>query len=307
MSREPDIQVTRRTLFEGKLFEIGHLVGRSGTTACSEVEYPTANALVLPTAGLFAMHHGPRRRVIATPNHGVFVSAGDPYRVSFPGCIGDEGLSLRFSAAELAQVLPEAISGDCLDTAAYSSQALLSPELMLARSLLCKRLTDDENDPLAVEELGIGLLVSTLTLARKACASQRPGMTGVSGRKWRQVERVKEAISLAPEQKWTLADLAAIACVSPHHLAHVFSEKVGTSVYQYVLRLRLGKALGLVLDSDIDLTAVALETGFASHSHFTARFRALFGLTPYDLRRGVTCGTAAQLRKIVTAQPLARA
>ena len=307
MNCEPDIQVSRRSLFAGRLFEIGYVVGRAGTTACSEIDYPLVNTLVLPTAGLFAMHHGPRRQVVATPNHAVFISAGEPYRVSFPGCIGDEGLSLRFSGADLAQVLPEAVSGDSLDTAGYSSHALLSPELMLARSLLCRRLVHGDEDPLAVEELGVGLLVSSLCLARKAHAANRPDASGATGRKFRQVERVKEAISLAPERKWTLADLAGIACVSPHHLAHVFSKEVGTSVYHYVLRLRLGKALGLVLDSDVDLTAVALETGFASHSHFTARFRALFGLTPNDLRRGASAGKAAHLRKIVTARPFAGA
>ena len=60
-----------------------------------------------------------------------------------------------------------------------------------------------------------------------------------------------------------------------------------------------------MLDTDTNLTAIALETGFASHSHFTARFRALFGLTPIELRRGASSRKIAELRKIVTADPLA--
>ena len=62
-----------------------------------------------------------------------------------------------------------------------------------------------------------------------------------------------------------------------------------------------------MLDSNLDLTSIALDTGFASHSHFTARFRAFFGLTPEALRRSAGSGSAAQLRKIVTAQPAAAA
>jgi AraC-like DNA-binding protein len=70
---------------------------------------------------------------------------------------------------------------------------------------------------------------------------------------------------------------SGIAGVSPFHLAHVFSKEVGTSVYRYAIRLRLANALNAVLDSNVDLTSIALDTGFASHSHFTARFREFFG------------------------------
>jgi AraC family transcriptional regulator len=82
-------------------------------------------------------------------------------------------------------------------------------------------------------------------------------------------------------------------------------------VYQYVVRSRLARALDAVLDSGTDLTAIALDAGFASHSHFTARFRSLFGHTPLELRRGIRCvrrhDLARDLRKIVTAGEAATA
>ena len=118
---------------------------------------------------------------------------------------------------------------------------------------------------------------------------------------------MKEAISLAPEHKWSLAELAALACVTPSHLAHVFRAHVGEPVYGYVVRSRLARALQPVLDADTDLTTIALDSGFASHSHFTARFRSMFGLTPLDLRRHASPRAAAQLRRIVTAPALAAA
>ena len=116
-----------------------------------------------------------------------------------------------------------------------------------------------------------------------------------------------DAISAAPERKWTLDELAGIAGVSPFHLSHVFNREVGTSVYRYALRSRLAMALEAVLDSRLDLTSIALDSGFTSHSHFTARFRAFFGLTPDALRRSARAGEAAALRKFVTARPAATA
>ncbi|MBI3715849.1 MAG: helix-turn-helix transcriptional regulator [Betaproteobacteria bacterium] len=307
MSGNADTQIVRRTLFDGPLLAVGHVIARPVSSACGEIERPGLNILVLPVAGVFGMHESSRRHVIATPNHAVFLSAGSPYRFSFPGRIGDECLTLRWSGAELACVLPEAVSRDGFDSSAFASHALLPPAVMLARSLLWRRFVRGENDPLAVEELGIGLLVSTLCAARKAPAGGDRGAPRGANRQLRQIERVKEAISLSPERKWTLAELADLACVSPYHLAHVFRKEVGTSVYRYVLRSRLAKGLHLVLDSGIDLSAVALEAGFASHSHFTARFRSLFGVTPNELRHGASPAKAAELRKIVTAHPAANA
>jgi AraC-like DNA-binding protein len=89
--------------------------------------------------------------------------------------------------------------------------------------------------------------------------------------------------------------------MSPYHLAHVFRREVGLPVYAYVLRLRLAQALSAVVDSDADITTIALDAGFASHSHFTLHFRTLFGVTPAALRRGAG-PRPAELRKIVTAR-----
>jgi AraC family transcriptional regulator len=113
---------------------------------------------------------------------------------------------------------------------------------------------------------------------------------------------VKEAVALAPSRRWNVAMLAEIANLSPFHLCHVFRDTVGTSIYDYVLHERLAHTLDAVLDYGDDLTAIALDAGFASHSHFTARFRSFFGCTPAALRRVVTAAHIAELRKIVTAQ-----
>ena len=74
----------------------------------------------------------------------------------------------------------------------------------------------------------------------------------------------------------------------------------GIPLHRYLTQLRLARAL-VELPHAADLTALALDLGFSSHSHFTARFRALFGLTPTDVRRGASTRGAAELRKIVTA------
>lgn len=298
---------TRRTLFEGAWLQIGHIAVRPASSECGELETSAMNVLALPLAGVFVKHDGPRRHAIATPNHALLISAGQPYRLSFPGCIGDRCLVLRLGSEALAHAMPQATSGDGFDQASFSTHALLPPAVMLARSLLWRRLEQGEVDALEAEERCIELLGATLGAARRQRAgSPRPArvprIDRGSWRRLRPVVRTVEAIGTEPERKWTLGDLAALASVSPSHLAHVFRAETGLPVYGYLLRSRLALALDAVLDSDAGLTEVALDTGFSSHSHFTAKFRALFGCTPQQLRRGASGATAHELRRIATAR-----
>lgn len=303
MNRPAQTSIIRRTLFDGELLQIGHIVARPASTECGEVEVSDLNVVALPLAGVFEKHDGPRQSALATPTHALLIQAGKPYRLSFPGCIGDRCLALRFSSASLARVMPEAMAGDAFDASAFAKQALLPAAVLLARSQLVRGFARRQVDALEAEELGIGLLVSSLRAARIQRFARRNGATasGGSGRRLRQIERVREAVWTQPERRWALGDLADLASISPCHLAHVFRTEVGMPVYQYVLRARLARALDAVLDSDTDLTTIALDSGFASHSHFTARFRACFGHTPLELRRGIRPTRARDLRKIVTA------
>jgi AraC family transcriptional regulator len=50
-----------------------------------------------------------------------------------------------------------------------------------------------------------------------------------------------------------------------------------------VTQLRLARALAELPHTD-DLTTLALDVGFSSHSHFSAAFRRAFGMTPSQFR-----------------------
>ncbi|HEY6512417.1 MAG TPA: helix-turn-helix transcriptional regulator [Burkholderiaceae bacterium] len=305
MSREPQPSLVQRTLFDGEWLQIGYIAVRPASSECGEIETSALHVLALPLAGVFAKHDGPRQQAIATPNHALLISARKPYRLSFPGRIGDRCLALRFTSAGLARVMPQALAADGFDSATFASYTLLPPAVMLARSQLWRRFAHGRVEALEAEELGIQLFDAALRAAHRrggdplGAARVAPG---TSARRRRHVERTIEAIWTQPERKWTLGELADQASVSASHLAHVFRAEVGVSVYDYAVRSRLAGALDAVLDGDGGLTEIALDAGFASHSHFTARFRALYGHTPAQLRRDADGRTARELRKIVTAR-----
>lgn len=275
----------RRSLYDGGTMRVVELVARPHSAALGPTEQQTLNVLALPLSGVFARHRGARQRVLATPDHGLLLAARVPYRVSFPGALGDVCLMLGFSASGLAGLLPEAIARDGFDDRVFEDHALLPPAVVLGARCLHRRLRQGaDDDALATEETVLALLAGALGAARRE--RRRPRTVGAFDprARLRPVERAKEAITVQPEQPWTLQALAEVASVSPYHLAHAFRREVGTSLHQYVLRARLARALDRVVGSEDDLTAVALDSGFSSHSHFTARFRAHFGVTPRALR-----------------------
>jgi len=286
--------IVRRLLFESEPIRIGSFAVDPVSDACGDVERQDSNVMVLPFAGLFAKHEAPGRHVVGTPSHAVFIAADTPYRLSFPGSIGDRAIVLRFDDT----LVPEEINRGPSETP--GSHGMLSADAMMRRDLLRRRLADPVGNSLEIEALALELLNLCFGVLRRE-SSSRPA---TRERRARAVERVKEAVAVAPAQGWSVASLARIANLSPFHLCYVFRELTGVSIYDYVLRERLAQALKAVLDGR-DITAIALEAGFASHSHFTARFKRFFGSTPSALRERM--GVKRELRKIMTARHRARA
>ena len=82
----------RRTLFASDTLQIGAFAARPVSDACGDVERQGINVVVLPVSGVFSRHDSLGRHVTGTPSHAVLVAADTPYRLSFPGAIGDGAL-----------------------------------------------------------------------------------------------------------------------------------------------------------------------------------------------------------------------
>jgi AraC family transcriptional regulator len=288
------VEVIRRTLFESATLQIDFVDTRPVSDACGEIEQQSLNVVVLPVSGVFSKHDGPGRHVVGTPSHAIFVAAETPYRLGFPGAIGDRALALRFD---------DTLAPDRLDRQrgieTLASHGLLPANAMMLRNLLRARLGNGEADRFETESLGLDLLHMSLRSMRTGNTSVRRSTLA----RWsRALERVKEAVALAPADKWDVAKLAKVAHLSPFHLCHVFRQMVGTSIYDYVLHERLAHTLDGVLDRGGDLTSIALDAGFASHSHFTARFSEFLRSYPDRAKAHRNSGTRRRIPKIMTAR-----
>lgn len=85
-----------------------------------------------------------------------------------------------------------------------------------------------------------------------------------------------------PDDQRTLAEWAKVAAASERTLERLFLRETGVSFREWRQRLRLLLAL-TALESGESVTAVALDSGYASPSSFIAAFKRLFGKTPTQL------------------------
>jgi AraC family transcriptional regulator len=300
------LALQRRQLLQTDSLGLRHVTVRPTASNTRLWDCPDANVLILPLAGVFSaqgsIHHTAGTPLVYTPNHAMLLPAGESCCYRFPGQLGDTSLLLHCSPQALARALPQAQRGDGFDAQHLQPQVLLTPELMVHRSLLVHALLQGVSETLEAEEEALLLLWAVLRQASRRVMDADTRRHGDPARRARSVERVKEAIASRPAHPWTLAELARLACVSDSHLAHLFRRQVGISVYGFVLRERLALALEAVVHTEQPLTEVALDTGFASHSHFSARFRRCFGVSPRWLRQQRVSKRAPQLRRIMTAQ-----
>jgi len=85
--------------------------------------------------------------------------------------------------------------------------------------------------------------------------------------------------------QWTVDEMASL--VGLGHTA--FSEKVknftGFSPLNYLINIRISRAVNLLKRKDVSVTDIALDTGFYSSQHFATTFKKLTGYSPRDFRK----------------------
>lgn len=78
----------------------------------------------------------------------------------------------------------------------------------------------------------------------------------------------------------TLADLAAVACLSKYHFLRLFRATYGQTPAAYLSERRVERAQDLLRTSNLTVTEVCHAVGFTSLGSFSARFREITGETP---------------------------
>jgi AraC-like DNA-binding protein len=112
-----------------------------------------------------------------------------------------------------------------------------------------------------------------------AAVTRRGGLSG-----W-QIRRLKTYVENHLAESITVADMASLVRLSPHHFCRTFRISLHDTPHAYVMRMRIERSQTLMRTSVMQLGRVAVECGFADQAHFNRAFRKRLGVSPGAWRR----------------------
>jgi len=96
--------------------------------------------------------------------------------------------------------------------------------------------------------------------------------------------RARDAIDRAYSHPLDIEDLARLASVSEAHFIRTFRATFGETPHRYLQRRRVERAMFKLRESDLSVTDICLDVGFASLGTFSRTFHDILGMTPTEYR-----------------------
>jgi AraC-like DNA-binding protein len=212
--------------------------------------------------------------LLTAPTHAVLYNANQHYRRELRNPRGDDCVFVELSEASLEQLAEAGATLVDSTNRLVATHAPVDRKTYLLQHLLVRHLRSPEPDPLLAEEAAALVVLDALRVS--------PPNTRSAARR-ALAEAVKDELA-ADGESTPLHELARRLHTSAFHLARVFRSETGFSIHGFRQALRLRSALDRLSAHRDDLTALALELGFSSHSHFSERFRNEFGVPPSQVR-----------------------
>ena len=290
MAQVPEPPLTFRLLYRSPILRVRDYTCRACRGGPAAEEYSDENSIVLMRHGAFCKHFG-RRTATADVNQAVFFSSGSTYRVSHPADCGDRGTTFVVAPRVLTDIIRELDPAvdDCPDRLFPFVTGPCDTNTFWRHRAFVQRLETAGSDVLEPIWADVSALQLVADILEAAYQHQTPPRKrrrrGTDDDHAERVEAAKTYLAGHLGERITLDEIARAVHLSPFHFARVFQARTGVPVHRYLTRLRLRAALDRLMEGADDLTTVALELGFSSHSHFTDAFRAEFGRAPSRVRQ----------------------
>lgn len=265
------------TLYQGELLQVddwccaGHDAGRPVEEWCGEEQFALTRqgAWAIETAGTWQL---------VEAGTVTWWTGQESYRVRHPVPGGDRCTVVRLTMAGTAALMREGPPRP--GPAGRRPVPVDGPTFLAHRVLLARARSHGGRDALAIEERALDLVRRVLP-GPLTPVPARPGQAAVAA--------ARDYIARHWPSRLSLTGIARQAGCSPFHLGRLFRRELGISVHRWVMRLRLRHGLERLLDQPDEIARIALDCGFASHSHFTDAFRGEYGVSPSEARR-LACG-----------------
>ncbi len=121
----------------------------------------------------------------------------------------------------------------------------------------------------------------TMELLGETSRGKRATEPGVPPWLVKSVEFLRDNLST----QFSMEEIGTTIGIHPAHLSRVFRKHMGCTVGEYLRQLRIDRASHLMLNTNLSLSELALDSGFADQSHFSRSFKESIGMTPNEFRQ----------------------
>ena len=102
-----------------------------------------------------------------------------------------------------------------------------------------------------------------------------------------RLKRVLDFVDENLEKPIGLADMAAVAELSPYHFGRVFKHATGKSPYQHLIYWRITRSQILLAGTERSIVDIAAACGFLNKAHFSTAFSRQTGMSPSRYRAAI--------------------
>ena len=214
------------------------------------------------------------------------VPAGTPVEFRSPSPEGQrvESLAISLAPAFVRRVAGEAeVDPDGVEL--IGTLGGRDPEIeRIAASLLSELEDSSPFGDLYADSLA-NLLAVHLLRDHSSLGFRRDHRTGAgAGLQAAALRRVTDYVEENLAAGLTLAEISAVAHMSPFHFSRLFKASTGLSPHRYVVDRRVERAKSLLQKTGLPLHEVARLAGFTDQSHLAKHFRRQLGVTPRRFR-----------------------
>ena len=194
-------------------------------------------------------------------------------------------LHLRLQPELLKKVALEAADIDSnlieLSTKSKTRDSFLE---QIAMSLLSELKTGGLAGKLYVDSI---INVLAIHLLRNYCHTNKQLSKPSDALSKRKLQQAIDYIQAHLDEEIRLENIAGNIEINSTYFCQLFKNSMGVSPYNYVIEQRIERAKQLLSGSNLSITHIALECGFADSSHFAKHFRKLTGMSATKYRRQI--------------------
>ncbi len=274
-------------IFTGDLVTIGTFNAPSDAAHFHDTGPIGGYLIVFPGVPVQITHRG-GKPIAANPNLVLFYNQGQEYRRDALSPQGDHCHWFGFGAETIRDVVQyhdEFIQDHPHQPFRLTYGPAPAQVYVRQRALIETLRRDPLPEPAFVEESALAILSCSVRSAYQAwpgtLAAQKPARRKADHD---IAQAVEEVLVKRFRDRLTLGVIAADVGYSSFHVSRIFCQQTGQTIHHYLSQLRLRTAFEQILAGEDDLSRLAQDLGFSSHSHFTQAFRQSFGVQPSGIR-----------------------